>query len=183
MLLQILDEGRLTDAKGRVVNFKNTVIIMTSNLGSELLLEASQKGAFGFSEDHGKNKNPDQIIKEKILEALRERFKPEFLNRVDEIIVFHSLKEKQIEQIVDLQMARVQKRLADKKITLKVTEKAKKWLAEKGFDPVFGARPLKRAIQTELLDKMALEMIEGRVKENSAVTVDIENKTIILVTR
>ena len=174
MLLQILDDGRLTDAKGRVVNFKNTVVIMTSNLGSELILEASQKGTLGFAEDHNKKKDPDQIIKDKIMEALREHFKPEFLNRVDEIIIFHSLREKQIEAIVDLQLAKVIERLAEKKIKLEIDAKAKKYLAEKGYDPAFGARPLKRVIQNELLDELALEIIEGKIKDGNKIEVGVQ---------
>ncbi|MEK7508724.1 MAG: AAA family ATPase, partial [Patescibacteria group bacterium] len=174
MLLQILDDGRLTDAKGRMVNFKNTVVIMTSNLGSELILEANRKGALGFAEDHNKKKDPDQIIKDKIMEALREHFKPEFLNRVDEIIIFHSLREKQIEAIVDLQLAKVIARLTGKKIKLEIDAKAKKYLAEKGYDPAFGARPLKRVIQNELLDELALQIIEGKIKDGNKVEVSVQ---------
>ncbi|KKR49199.1 MAG: ATP-dependent chaperone ClpB [Candidatus Magasanikbacteria bacterium GW2011_GWC2_40_17] len=180
MLLQILEDGRLTDTKGRHVNFKNTIIIMTSNLGSELILEAKEKGDFGFTSGDEKNKNLDRIIQDKILEVLRDHFKPEFLNRIDEIITFHSLKEKEIEQIVDLQLVRVVKRLEEKKIKIKIVEKAKKYLAEKGFSPIFGARPLKRVIQSELLDPLALEIIEGKIKSGDSVLVDLEKNKLNL---
>ncbi|MCX6778692.1 MAG: ATP-dependent chaperone ClpB [Candidatus Magasanikbacteria bacterium] len=178
MLLQILEDGRLTDAKGRHVNFKNTIIIMTSNLGSELILEATEKGDFGFTNDDGKKVDPDKIIKDKIMEVLHDHFKPEFLNRVDEIITFRSLKEKEIEQIVDLQLAKVIARLEDKKIKIKISDKTKKYLAEKGYNPIFGARPLKRVIQSELLDPLALSIIEGQIKAGSLVKIDISKGKI-----
>ncbi|HPV70729.1 MAG TPA: AAA family ATPase, partial [Candidatus Magasanikbacteria bacterium] len=179
MLLQILEDGRLTDAKGRHVNFKNTIIIMTSNLGSELILEAQEKGDFGFTTEENKIKDPDKIIQNKIMEVLRDRFKPEFLNRIDEIITFHSLKEKEIEQIVHLQLAKVVARLDEKKIKIKISDKSKKYLAEKGYNPIFGARPLKRVIQTELLDPLALEIIEGKITPGLTVNVDLEKKKLI----
>jgi len=179
MLLQILEDGRLTDAKGRHVNFKNTIIIMTSNLGSELILEATEKGDFGFTSENNKIKDHDKIIQDKIMEILHDHFKPEFLNRVDEIITFHSLKEKEIELIVDLQLAKVITRLEEKKIKIKISDKAKKYLAEKGYNPFFGARPLKRVIQTELLDPLALAIIEGQVKAGSLVKIDFNKGKII----
>lgn len=178
MLLQILEDGRLTDAKGRHVNFKNTVVIMTSNLGSELILEAKEKGALGFT-DEEKIKDPDKIIQDKIMEVLRDRFKPEFLNRIDEIITFHSLKEKEIEQIVHLQLAKVVTRLEEKKIKLKISDRTKKYLAEKGYNPIFGARPLKRVIQSELLNPLALEIIEGKIAPGSTVNIETEKKKLV----
>ncbi|MBI5732218.1 MAG: AAA family ATPase, partial [Candidatus Magasanikbacteria bacterium] len=174
LLLQILEDGRLTDAKGRHVNFKNTIVIMTSNLGSELILEACQKGAMGFADGHNKKTDADHAISEKIREVLRENFKPEFLNRIDEIIVFHSLKEKQLEQIVDLQLSRVAKRLAEKRISLEISDKVKKFLAEKGYEPAFGARPLRRAIQTHLLDPLALDIIKGKIKSGDKIKAEME---------
>jgi len=182
MLLQILDDGRLTDAKGRVVNFKNTVIIMTSNIGSEIIAQAAQHGDLGFEQDHRDAKDPEMRAKDKILEALRDHFKPEFLNRVDELIVFHSLKEAQIRAVVDLQLQRVIERLLEKKITLDITDAAKAWLAYKGYDEKYGARPLKRVIQQELLDPLALRIIEGAVEEGASVRVDVE-KEALAVTR
>ncbi|MEK7102362.1 MAG: AAA family ATPase, partial [Patescibacteria group bacterium] len=181
MLLQILDEGRLTDAKGRVVNFKNTVFIMTSNIGSDVLIQmAAQKGDLGFEEDHRGKKDFEERAKEKIMEALRDHFKPEFLNRIDEVIVFHSLKPEHIERIVELQLAKVSERLAVKKITLTVTPAAKAWLATKGYDEKYGARPLKRVIQSELLDALAMRIIEGAIQEGNTVTVDADKERLSL---
>ncbi|OGL88410.1 hypothetical protein A3H75_01880 [Candidatus Uhrbacteria bacterium RIFCSPLOWO2_02_FULL_51_9] len=180
MLLQILDDGRLTDAKGRVVNFKNTVIIMTSNIGSEIISRAAQHGDLGFEQDHHDAKDPEVRVKDKILEALRDHFKPEFLNRVDELIVFHSLREEQIRAVVDLQLQRVIERLLEKKITLDITDAAKAWLAHKGYDEKYGARPLKRVIQQELLDPLALRIIEGTVEEGASVRVDVEKEALAI---
>ncbi|MFA5127572.1 MAG: ATP-dependent chaperone ClpB [Patescibacteria group bacterium] len=179
ILLQILDDGRITDAKGRVVNFKNTVIILTSNIGSQTILDMKDSG-FGFEDSKNKKKNPDEKIREKIMETLHEYFKPEFLNRLDEIVVFHTLTEKQIEIIVDLQLTKVIKRLADKKITLDIDSAVKKHLAEVGYDPSYGARPLKRAIQNELLDQLSLKIIEGDVAEGKKVKVKMEKEKIII---
>ncbi|MBU0731677.1 ATP-dependent chaperone ClpB [Patescibacteria group bacterium] len=164
VLLQILDEGRLTDAKGRTVNFKNTIIIMTSNIGSNTIQEAG-----GQITDS---------VRKKVLDLVNQSFKPEFLNRIDEIIIFHSLTKEQIREIVNLQLVLVEKRLEDKKITLKITEKAKEHIAEIGYDPVYGARPLKRVIQNEVLDELAMQIIEGKIKENSKVKVDFKGGKI-----
>ncbi|OGH71585.1 MAG: ATP-dependent chaperone ClpB [Candidatus Magasanikbacteria bacterium RIFCSPLOWO2_12_FULL_43_12] len=181
MMLQILDDGHLTDAKGRRVNFKNTVIIMTSNIGSEMINEMQRRGDFGFGDGKtASGKQKEEKMKEKIMEALRERFKPEFLNRVDEIITFHPLNEKQIRLIVDLQLAIVARRLLEKKITLEITERAKDWLAKKGYDPNLGARPLKRVIQTELLDRLAMLMIEGKTVDGQTVKVDVDKGKLVI---
>ncbi|MEK7481209.1 MAG: ATP-dependent chaperone ClpB [Patescibacteria group bacterium] len=179
MLLQILDEGRLTDAKGRVVNFKNTVIIMTSNIGSEALVDiAMHKGDLGFEESHHAKKDMETRAKEKIMEALRDQFKPEFLNRIDEVIVFHSLKPENIEQIVNMQLEKVAARLAEKKITIAVSDAARAWFAAKGYDEKYGARPLKRVIQNELLDPLAMKIIEGTVTDGDTVTVDTKDDAL-----
>ncbi|EKD32960.1 MAG: hypothetical protein ACD_76C00106G0001 [uncultured bacterium] len=170
MLLQILDDGHLTDAKGRKVNFKNTIIIMTSNLGSDLLLNAGKESGIGF-EDR-RNKSDESYVNDKIQELVRERFKPEFLNRVDEIITFHGLTEEQIGKIVDLQIRVVEKRLAEKRISIEVTDEAKKFIAKRGYDPVFGARPLKRVVQTVILDRLAKLIIKGDLRENDTVNID-----------
>ncbi len=170
ILLQILDNGRLTDAKGRAVNFKNTVIIMTSNVGSELVQEMA---TLGFSTGGEKYEQKQDDLKEKIKKSLEENFRPEFLNRIDEIIIFNSLTERDIEKIVDVQMARVLKRVLENKIKLEISPKAKKLLAQKGFDPLYGARPLKRAIQTLILDPLALKIVSGEVKENSKIAVEV----------
>ena len=179
VLLQILDDGRLTDAKGRVVNFKNSIIIMTSNLGSELIQEQAKKSGFGFISEREKI-GSERIIKDKIYEKLRERFKPEFLNRVDEIIVFKALTKEDIKKIVDLQLKRLEKRLSDKKIKILVANDVKNVLVEQGFDLVYGARPLKRLIQKEILDKLALKIVSGDVRDGQKVRVNLKNKKIII---
>ncbi len=177
ILLQLLDDGRLTDAKGRVVNFKNTIIIMTSNLGNQLLKEVS----LGFEDKTAKKdaKVDEEKMKDNVYEALKNHFKPEFLNRLDEIIIFHSLDKKQIEQIIDLQLDIVKERLAEKKVKLEFTKKLEKFLADKGFDPQFGARPLKRVIQNQILDDLALQIIEGKIKEGQKVKVDVNKDKIV----
>jgi ATP-dependent Clp protease ATP-binding subunit ClpA len=179
ILLQILDDGRLNDSKGRHVNFKNTVIIMTSNIGSEMILESRERIKLGF-EDGREEGIGENELGDKIRASLRDRFKPEFLNRVDEIIVFHALGEKEIARIVNLQLALISERLQDKKITISVTEKAKKFLAKRGFDPVFGARPLKRALQTLVLNELATKIITGDVKDGDSVEIDAKGDKIII---
>ncbi len=174
ILLQILDDGHVTDAKGRKVNFKNTVIIMTSNIGSQLILNLRKRGEFGFSNGKKDKTANEKNVRERVMEELHNNFKPEFINRVDEIIIFHSLSEKNIEQIVNLQIAHIQKRLAERKITLKVGEAAKKLLAKEGYNPDFGARPLKRVLQTDLLDPLALKIIEGTVADGDSVEVSAD---------
>jgi ATP-dependent Clp protease ATP-binding subunit ClpB len=175
--LQILDEGRLTDAKGRKVNFKNTIIIMTSNVGSDAILESgTRKGSIGFTSEE--EDRAGASVREKVLSLLQERFKPEFLNRFDEIIVFRSLAEQDIERIVDIQLGRIADRLKAKRIELDVTARAKKALAKKGYDPVFGARPLKRTLQHEILDPLALMIIEGKAGEGQKVSVDAKGDAV-----
>lgn len=183
IMLQILDDGHVTDSKGRKVNFKNTVIIMTSNIASDTIMSMGRRGEFGFngdSEAEKKAERSEKRMKEKIMEGLREHFKPEFLNRVDEIITFHPLAEQQIRTIVDLQLDRVYTRLSQKRITLEVSEEAKDWLANKGYDPQLGARPLKRVIQTELLDPLALKLLEGNISEGATVKIDVESDEIVI---
>ena len=177
ILLQVLDRGRLTDAKGRLVNFKNSIIVMTSNVGSEHLQKMAE---FGFTHKGVAKKRKEEETKERILDALKEQFRPEFLNRLDEIVVFKSLGPEEVRKIVDLQIAMVEKRLADKKIKINVSNNAKKLLAEKGFDPDFGVRPLKRTIQHLILDPLAKMIVEGKVTEGSKVKVDVKGKEIII---
>lgn len=178
-LLQILDEGRVTDAKGRKVNFKNTIIVMTSNIGSEAILEAGKgRGQIGFQE-HEEELTQDSV-RERVMSMLQERFKPEFLNRLDEITVFSPLSPADLEKIVDLQLRKVADRLKKKKIRLNVSDAAKSWLAKKGYDPVFGARPLKRTIQHELLDPLALKMIAGSIAEDAEVSVKVEGDVLTI---
>ena len=166
VLLQVLDEGRLTDGQGRTVDFRNTVLIMTSNLGSHAMTD----------QDLSKHE------REKIVnDTLRGHFRPEFLNRIDETVIFNSLGQEQINGIVDIQLDEVRARLADKKITLNFTPKAIEFLAHRGYDPVFGARPLKRVIQHEVLNKLAKEMIGGRVKAGDEVKVDANDLTLELM--
>ena len=178
ILLQILDDGHVTDAKGRVVNFKNTVIIMTSNIGSNLILDWNKKGEFGFAGVKGKSS--EKTMRDKIMEGLREHFKPEFLNRVDEIIIFHSLTEKNVAKIVDLQLEKVKGRLTDQKLTLEIADSAKKYLLKKGFDENYGARPLKRLIQAELLDELAMKIIEKKFKHGDKIKVSADKNKIVM---
>jgi len=177
VLLQILDDGRLTDAKGRVVNFKNTVIVMTSNVGSEIIYKMQD---FGFRD--GKDKHTvlrEDEMKEKVMQSLREKFKPEFLNRVDEIIIFHPLGKEQIKKIIELQLEKVCQRLLQKNIKLEVNQDAEELLAKVGFDPIFGARPLKRAIQNMVLDELALRIIERKIREGDRVKIGAKNGKIV----
>ncbi len=177
ILLQILDDGRLTDAKGRTVNFKNTVIIMTSNVGSDIIYKMQE---VGFKGEKNKERISEEQMREKVMEALRERFKPEFLNRLDEIVIFHPISKTMLEKIIDLQLERVKERLIKKGIVLTVTDKLKKYLAKKGYDPVYGARPLKRVIQNEILDELALQIIEGKIKEGDTAVVDIKKNKVVI---
>jgi ATP-dependent Clp protease ATP-binding subunit ClpB len=170
LLLQILEDGRLTDAKGRVVNFKNTIVIMTSNIGSEAILSNGKIDGIGFGE---RKLDKDGATKDRIMELLKDQFRPEFLNRIDDIIVFHALTAENITGVVELQLALVAARLKESRgITLKITDRAKKLLAEKGYDPHYGARPLKRVIQHLLLDPLAMKIVSGEAKTDGTVTID-----------
>jgi len=176
-LLQILDEGHVTDARGRKVNFKNTIIIMTSNLGGDLIRE----GNIGFSEEGSRRAiMNEKEMREQIHELLKKNFKPEFLNRISEIIVFHPLTEKEISEIINIQLEKVKKMLEEKDIKVKFTQQLIALLAERGFDPLYGARPLKRAIQTLILDQLAMNMIEKKVDEGSAVTIDAKKEEVVI---
>jgi ATP-dependent Clp protease ATP-binding subunit ClpB len=175
VLLQILDDGRLTDSKGRVINFKNTIIIMTSNLGNEIIKQYS----IGFSDMSDKaqaSRIRHEEMQEKIDKILKNHFKLEFLNRIDEVVLFHSLTPTALERIVELELMKVEKRLGNKNIRLKISPKIKKLLAEKGYDITYGARPLKRIIQTMILDELALEIIEGKIQEGDKVKIDLSDK-------
>ena len=163
VLLQVLDDGRITDGQGRTVDFKNTVIIMTSNIGSQFILDdanAEQREA-------------------RVMEALRAHFRPEFLNRVDETIIFDRLSDTDLAQIVGIQLKRLEKRLADQKLTLVVTDAAKLHLAREGYDPVYGARPLKRAIQRDLLDPLSMEILDGTFRQGETITADAADGKIV----
>ncbi|HEV2109302.1 MAG TPA: ATP-dependent chaperone ClpB [Thermomicrobiales bacterium] len=165
ILLQILDDGRLTDGQGRTVDFRNTVIIMTSNLGSTYVTSLGP--------------DREEEMRRQVMEALRANFRPEFLNRIDEIIIFKPLTTEQIGEIVEIQLQQVAKRLSDRQIDLRITPAAKEWLATRGYDPVFGARPLKRLIQKEVLDPLAMRVLNGELHDGETVTVDAENGRLV----
>jgi ATP-dependent Clp protease ATP-binding subunit ClpA len=175
MLLQIFEDGRLTDAKGRVASFKNSILIMTSNIGSKHIIKMG--GSVGFVSDE--ERAQQESVKEKVLDSLKENFRPEFLNRIDEVIIFNYLGKKEIKQIVDLELKKVRKRLKYKDIKLKLTNSAKDLLAEKGYDKKLGARPLKRVIQRLILDPLALKIVAGEVQEGDRVTVDLEKGKLV----
>jgi ATP-dependent Clp protease ATP-binding subunit ClpB len=157
VLLQVLDDGRITDGQGRTVDFKNTVIILTSNIGSQYIMEDL----------------PKEERNRRVTEALRSHFRPEFLNRVDEIIIFDRLDDRQITRIVDIQLERLVERLESKDISLRLTEGAKRFLAKEGYDPAYGARPLRRVIQREILDPLSLEILDGKFRDGDRITVDL----------
>ncbi|MCD4761891.1 AAA family ATPase [bacterium] len=181
ILLQILDDGRMTDSKGRIVNFKNSIIIMTSNLGNEVIKNYSIGFAGGGTEADAKSER-EKEMKEKIDTILKNHFKLEFLNRIDEIVIFKTLDKKVLSKIVDLELTKVVKRLKDKNIKIRVGNKVKKILAEKGYDITFGARPLKRIIQNKILDELALDIINGKIKDGDSVMIDIGIKDKVKLT-
>lgn len=176
ILLQILDNGRLTDGKGRVVNFKNTIIIMTSNIGGEYIRQIEQLGFVDESQEDKTAK--EEGLKEKIMESLKNYFKPEFLNRIDDIIIFKTLSEKDIAKIVDLQLARLSRRLTNRRIEIKTDESARRILVREGYDPHFGARPLKRVIQRRILDPLANLIIEKKIKEGQKILISGQRNEI-----
>jgi len=176
ILLQILEDGRLTDSQGRTVDFRNTVIIMTSNVGARLIVEPKK---LGFSAGDAKAKNYDDM-KSNVMGELKRSFRPEFLNRVDEIIVFHPLEEEHIRKIVGLMTDSLAKRLSQNGINISISDEAKAFLAKKGYDPAFGARPLRRAIQSSLEDKLAEEMLEGKVKTGDNIEVTVEGEDLAI---
>jgi len=161
VLLQILDDGRLTDGQGRTIDFRNAVLIMTSNLGGQLIQEMSNR--------------PFDEVRDVVMGVLRDHFRPEFLNRVDDVIVFKPLTQEQLGAIVDIQLSRLRKRLEERKITLAVTDDAKHLLIARGWDPVYGARPLKRAIQRLVQDPLAVLLLEGRFADGDTVKVDAQD--------
>jgi ATP-dependent Clp protease ATP-binding subunit ClpB len=167
VLLQVLDDGRLTDSKGRTVDFKNTVLIMTSNLGATQLSTAWAQGEEGFAE-----------ATERVMGVLREHFRPEFLNRIDDIVVFHPLAEEQLTHIIDLRLADLAKMLADRKITIDLTPAARKAIFKAGYDPAYGARPLKRAIQRLVQDPLAVKILDGSVRHGDQVLIDATKSTL-----
>ena len=166
ILLQVLDDGRLTDGQGRTVDFRNTLLILTSNLGSHFLVDPALT---------------PEVKRESVMGVVRSHFKPEFLNRLDEVVLFDALTKDDLAHIVDLQLALLEKRLAVRRITITVTEAARSWLADTGYDPAYGARPLRRLIQTAIGDALARMLIGGEVDDGGAVTVDVGEDGLVLV--
>ncbi len=180
LLLQIFDDGHLTDAKGRRVDFRNSIIVMTSNVGAEMIRKGT---VLGFTPGTNEAKTREQAyekMKENLLNEMKKTFRPEFLNRVDGVVVFHSLTKEQIRQIVDLMLASVTQQLQEKGITLEVTDAAKDFLGEKGFDEVYGARPLRRAIQDMVEDKLSEDLLRGKFQSGDTVVVDLEEDQIVV---
>ena len=176
MLLQILDDGRLTDSQGRKVDFRNTVIIMTSNVGARLITE--KQGSLGFAS--GETEESDsRKIRDTVMEELKKTFRPEFLNRVDDIIVFNNLNSNDIQEIARRMLKTLQKRVEGLNLTLSFTEDAIKAIAESGFDPVYGARPLRRAIQSKIEDKLSEKMLEGNMQQEKPLLCDYKNNEFI----
>ena len=164
MLLQVLEDGRLTDGKGRTVDFRNTVVIMTSNVASDLVQDMARFEA--------------KELKDRLMDALRHTFRPEFLNRIDEIVTFRSLGMEELHRIVDIQLADLGKRLLERKLKLELSAAAREKLAEQGYDPVFGARPLKRTVQRMIENPLALELLAGRFSEGDTVRVDSDGEAL-----
>jgi ATP-dependent Clp protease ATP-binding subunit ClpB len=165
VLLQVLDDGRLTDGQGHTVDFRNTLIVMTSNLGADFLVNQPE----GQDTD---------AVKDQVMTVVRAAFRPEFLNRIDEIILFHRLKRSEMSKIVDIQMKRLDKLLEDRKITIVLEPPAREWLADKGWDPAYGARPLKRVIQRYLQDPLAEMILAGDVKDGDTVAISTEGNVL-----
>ncbi len=174
ILLQVLDDGRLTDGKGRTVDFRNTVIIMTSNVGAEMIRKGS---SLGFKPDTA---NQYDDMKTKVMDELKKSFRPEFLNRIDEIIVFHPLTETEIGEIVELMVRELQKRLEEQDIRFTLTDRAKAFLAKEGFDPQYGARPLKRAIQRHIEDRLSEALLAGKVKRGDTIVIDSDDQGLVI---
>jgi ATP-dependent Clp protease ATP-binding subunit ClpB len=167
VLLQVLDDGRLTDGQGRTVNFRNTLIVLTSNLGSDALVRLPERADVS-------------VAREAVMEAVRAAFRPEFLNRLDEILLFRRLSRDDMKGVVAIQAERLKKLLADRKVTLEVDAAAMAWLGNAGYDPVYGARPLKRVIQRELQNPLAQAILEGRIPDGSTVHVTASDKGLVI---
>jgi ATP-dependent Clp protease ATP-binding subunit ClpC len=179
ILLQILEDGRLTDGHGRSVDFRNSVVIMTSNLGTEEF----QRHAIGFARQEKQDRGDYDRLKDTIDSALKRTFRPEFLNRIDDIIIFHPLSEEHLRKIVDLLINEVQKRLTDRKIVLELNDQAKSWLLKEGFEPAFGARPLRRAIQRYVENALSSRILSGEFKDGDRVYISIEDNRLSFSTR
>ncbi|HJX61331.1 MAG TPA: ATP-dependent Clp protease ATP-binding subunit, partial [Dehalococcoidia bacterium] len=181
MLLQIFDDGHLTDAKGRRVDFRNTVMIMTSNVGSDLIRKETTLGFSTNTEDAKTAEDQYEKMKDKVLTAMKNVFRPEFLNRIDATVVFHALSRADIRQIVELEVRDACDQLKVKGFSLEISDAAKDWIGDKGFDPVFGARPLRRVIQNEVEDRLSEALLEGRFQPGDTVRIDIQNGEIVII--
>src|SRR5690606_15525082 len=175
-LLQILDDGRLTDSKGRTVDFKNTVIIMTSNVGATTI---KKQNVLGFSAPMEEEKAEYERIKENIKDELKKTFRPEFLNRIDEIIMFHPLSEENVRKIVDVMVEDLENRLEKMNINIRISENTKEHISKKGFDPVYGARPLERTITKMIEDQLAEEILKGNLSKNDKILVDFRDNKLV----
>ena len=182
-LLQVLDDGRMTDGHGRTVDFKNTVVIMTSNAGVELIKRESAIGFTSRKDQTKAHKSNYEDMREKVMAEVKKTFRPEFLNRLDEIIVFHELTEEQLRQVVDLLAKDLQKRLSERKLGVEITEKAKSWLAKEGYDPVYGARPLRRALEKYVENPLSIKVLGGEFKEGDTIVVDSGDEGLTFTTK
>jgi len=180
ILLQIFDDGHLTDARGRRVDFRNAVIVMTSNVGAELIRKGTNIGFVSRSDEAKTQEQDYDLMKEKLLGELKKTFRPEFLNRIDSVVVFHSLTREHIRKIVDLMLSIVAQQLEEKEIKLEVTDAAKDYLGEKGYDEVFGARPLRRVIQDKVEDKLSDSLLRGQFRSGDTAVVDLEGEEIVV---
>jgi len=173
ILLQVLDDGRLTDSKGRTVNFKNSIIIMTSNIGSHIIQESYEAMT---------DKNKEEVMiktRTQVFDLLKKSIRPEFLNRIDEVIMFEPLTRKDVKEIVRIQFEQIVKRFEEQHFKLKATEEALNWLAELGFDPQFGARPVKRVLQKQILNELSKQLLEGKIDKEKEIVIDmIDNKFV-----
>ncbi|MEQ1713116.1 MAG: AAA family ATPase, partial [Hyphomicrobium sp.] len=167
VLLQVLDDGRLTDGQGRTVDFRNTLIIMTSNIGAEYLVQQKE------GED-------TDAVRDEVMGEVKSRFRPEFLNRLDEIILFHRLQRSEMGEIVDIQMQRLKKLLVDRKIEIELDDAARSWIANRGYDPAYGARPLKRVIQKHVQDPLAEQILAGGVKDGQTVRISVRDGALTI---
>jgi ATP-dependent Clp protease ATP-binding subunit ClpB len=167
ILLQVLDDGRLTDGHGRTVDFRNTIVVMTSNLGSEFLVSLGEK-------------QDVDVVRDQVMAVVRSHFRPEFLNRLDDIILFHRLKREHMTQIVDIQLERLRRLLSERKITIKLDKAAREWLGDKGYDPAYGARPLKRVIQRHLQDPLAEKILAGDISDGETVQVSASAQGLLI---
>lgn len=177
ILLQVLEDGRLTDSKGRVVDFRNTLIILTSNVGAEAI---KRNTTLGFTSPDN-NERDYNNMKDKVMAELKKSFRPEFLNRIDEIIVFHSLEEKHIAEIVTLMAEELRKRLKEQDVDFELTDAAKAFLAKEGYDPAYGARPLRRAIQKHIEDRLSEELLKGDIEKGDSVTIDEQDGNLVVL--